>query len=158
MSECAIPARGDASSAEREARRMSKAIQVDSLPSDQAASVKISNPECHVHLDAGDNEMLGRKNRTTAVFVILAIAAALLFGLIFTLFSFNFNFFEVKFNELIVQRMCLLGSCSSHIVLFPKLTTKTWLLHKLAESATKRISSQLHCGSKSHRSATKSRS
>ena len=98
MSECAVSARGDPASAEREARRMSKAIQVESLPTDQVASASITNPECYGHLNEGDNVLPGRKNKSTAAFVTLAIAAALLFGMMFTLFSFNFNFFEVRFN------------------------------------------------------------
>jgi hypothetical protein len=98
MSECAVSAHSDPASAEREARRLSKAIQVESLPSDPRISIKISNSGCSDNLGEGENETPGRKNKSTAAFVTLVIAAALLFGLIFTLFSFNFNIFEVGFN------------------------------------------------------------
>jgi hypothetical protein len=159
MSECAVSAHSsDSASAEREARRLSKAIQVESLPSDPRISIKISNEGCSDTLGEGDNATPGRQNKSTAAFVTLVIAAALLFGLIFTLFSFNFDFFEVRCNYSCFWRMPLLGFCSSPTALCPKPTTRTWLSHQLAESARPRISSPRLCGSKSHHSATKSRS
>ncbi len=96
MSESAVSACGDPASV-CEARSLSKAIQVESLPSDPLVTMKISNAECSDHLYEGINAIPRRKYKSTATFVTLVIAAALFFGLIFTLFSFNFNFFGVSF-------------------------------------------------------------
>jgi hypothetical protein len=91
----------DPASAELETGRLSKSIQVETLRSDQPVSMKAINAGYSDHLNESENVKSGLKNKSTATFVAVAIAAALLFGLGFTLFSFNFNVFQVRFNLLI---------------------------------------------------------
>ena len=100
----------DPESAALEAGRLSKSIQVDSAPSDQPVSMKATNAGFSDRLNESENVKSGFKNKSTATFVAVAIAAALLFGLVFTLFSFNFNFFQVRFSLVKIDLMNLLGS------------------------------------------------